>query len=193
MAGHWKLRAASLLVAGVYGLHQLRYLIGYGNDADHALAAQGHAYLTFAAPLLAVTLVLAAAELIHRLARGRVDAGGPVRLRILWAGATASFVVAYSVQELIEGLVSRGHPGGLAALFDHGGWAAIPLAVAFGLVVALLLRGAARAIELAGESAVRLALPRPVLLIRSSGAAFVSAARAFARNASARGPPVPSV
>ena len=181
------------MAAGAYGLHQLRYLIGYGADSHHELSAQGHAYLSFAPPLLAVVLVLCIGELVHRAAGGGVDGPAPVRLRTLWAVATASLVVTYSLQELVEGALSGGHPGGFGGVFDHGGWVAIPLAVVFGLVVALLLRGAARAIEISGEHPVRLALPRPLILIRSSRPAFVATACALARNASARGPPIPSV
>ena len=195
MARHWKLRAGTLLAAGTYGLHQLRYALAYGGDSSRELASQGHAYLVFAAPLLAVMLVLCVLELAHRVAGRPADRGAGVtpRLRALWAIATAAFVATYSAQELIEGTLSRGHPGGFAGVFDHGGWIAIPLAVAFGLVVALLLRGAARVLELAAEPELRIAPPQPLLVIPRSREAFALGISAIARHVGGRGPPVPSV
>lgn len=195
MARHWKLRAGTLLAAGTYGLHQLRYALTYGGDASHELASQGHAYLAFVAPVLAVLLVLAALELLYRAAGRPADAHASraPRLRVLWAVATASFIASYSAQELIEGTLSRGHQAGFAGVFDHGGWLVIPLAIVFGLVVALLLRGAARTLELAAEAPLRIALPRPLLSIHRAHRAFAPGASAIARHAGGRGPPLTSV
>src|SRR6185437_1979020 len=86
----------------------------------------------------------------------------------------------YSCQELLEGMLSTGHPGGFEGVFGDGGWWAVPLALACGTVVAAALRGARAAIRWAatrhhrprssyGRPAPaprpsRLALPRPVPL-----------------------------
>jgi len=46
----------------------------------------------------------------------------------------------YVGQELVEGLLASGHPGGLHGVFGHGGWIAVPTAVAIGSLIALTLR-----------------------------------------------------
>ena len=50
----------------------------------------------------------------------------------------------FVLQETLEGLFATGHPGGAAGVFGHGGWWAIPLALAVGLLLALVLRVADR-------------------------------------------------
>ncbi|HEX4305580.1 MAG TPA: hypothetical protein VHZ54_06075, partial [Solirubrobacterales bacterium] len=98
-----------------------------------------------------------------------------LRLALLIGGA---LLALYSCQELLEGMLSSGHPGGFDGVFGDGGWWAVPLSLAFGLVIALALRGARAAIRWAaarhhrpqashGRPAPaprprRLALPRPV-------------------------------
>ena len=195
VARHWKLRAGTLLAAGAYGLHQLRYLLAYGSDSHHELASQGHAYLTFVAPLLAVLVVLSVLELVLRIAGARTEVGHPraPRFRVLWSAAAAALLGSYSAQELVEGAVSRGHAAGLAGVFAHGGWVAIPLAIVLGLFVALLLRGAARVLELASEAQLRIAPPQPFLPIRRSRRACAEAGSVLARHIGGRGPPLPSV
>lgn len=133
---------AALLMAGGFAVHQLRFLLAYGSRSSAALAHEGHAYLSFLAPLVAAVLVVAAAEYGAALVRAHVDAGVP-RLVRLWALSAATLLVIYCVQELTEGLVSRAHAGGLAGVFAGGGWLSMPLALAVGLVIALLMRGAA--------------------------------------------------
>jgi hypothetical protein len=61
---------------------------------------------------------------------------------------SVSLLAMYSLQESLEGALATGHPGGLAGVFGHGGWVAIPLSAAVGLALALALRGAGRAAEL---------------------------------------------
>jgi len=195
VARHWKLRAGTLLAAGAYGLHQLRYLLAYGSDSHHELASQGHAYLTFVAPLLAVLVVLSVLELVLRIAGARTEVGHPraPRLRVLWSAAAAALLGSYSAQELVEGAVSRGHAAGLAGVFAHGGWVAIPLAIVLGLFVALLLRGAARVLELASEAQLRIAPPRPFVSLHRPRLESAEAGSVLARHIGGRGPPLPSV
>lgn len=146
----WRIRAGALIAVGAFGVHDLRYLIAYRGHASHELAVQGHGYLHMLAPVLAGTLVLAAAAFAARLAgafaRGERDGSPPPKTGRIWALASALLVAVYSLQESLEGELAAGHPSGLAALFGHGGWLAAPLAVAIGLLIALALRGAASAI-----------------------------------------------
>src|SRR4051794_38762377 len=146
------LRLAALMGAGTFAVHQARYALGYRGEASGALAAQGHAYLIAVGPLLAGALMLVLAELVRRLARG---AAAPApRFRRLWAGVSLALVAVYSLQEIVEGAVARHHPSGIAALASHGGWVAVPLAVAFGLAIAAAMRGASAATGLGRQ-------PRP--------------------------------
>src|SRR5207302_15053 len=95
----WRPRAAALLAGGAFALHQLRYLLGYGSRSHHELAAQGHAYLTVVAPLIAVVLLLAAADVLMRITRARPDGlGEQPSLRRLWAVAAGFLFSAYCLQ-----------------------------------------------------------------------------------------------
>ena len=190
----WRPRAAALLAGGAFALHQLRYLIGYGSRSHHELAAQGHAYLTVVAPLIAVVLLLAAADVVTRLTGARPGGlGEQPSLRRLWAVAAAFLFSAYCLQESLEGLLSSGHPGGVAGVLGHGGWEAGPLAVVIGLVVAFALRVADNAIALAAEAPIRIARPRPAPSIRAFLASQPLERRRVARRLRARAPPLASI
>src|SRR4051794_18934006 len=142
-------RLAALMGAGSFAVHQARYVLGYRAEASDALAAQGHAYLTPVVPLLAGALLLCLAGLVRRVASG---AGAPApRLRRIWLAATLALLGVYAAQELVEGALVSHHPVGLAALTGHGGWVVIPLALAIGLAIGLLMRGASAAGELAAR------------------------------------------
>ena len=67
----------------------------------------------------------------------------------MWALATGWLLAVYVAQESLEGQLAAGHPAGLTGILGHGGWLAILLSAAAGAVVALALRGASAAIELA--------------------------------------------
>jgi hypothetical protein len=185
---------AGLLAGGAFALHQLRYLIGYGDRSHGQLGVQGHSYLTLLGPLVAVALMLVAADFCARLidARGGRLPGRSPRLRQLWALATTCLVVAYATQETLEGALSPGHPGGVAGVVGHGGWVALPLAIAFGLAVALLARAGQRAIELAAEAPIRVMRPRPLVSLGSPVAPRRLGARRTTRPLGARGPPLVS-
>jgi hypothetical protein len=185
-------RAAALLVAGAYALHQLRYAFGYGGHAHDELAGQGHAYMTLLAPLLAVAIVVLLADFAIRLmsARARRAPGAPPRLRSVWALATAGLLVAYAAQELTEGALAAGHPGGAAALTAGGGWVALPLAAAIGLGLALLARGAHGALELAAEPAPRVSRVRSAAVVHVFGRQQPHLLRLVEVHAPARGPPL---
>lgn len=139
---------------GAFGLHQGRYLLGHGEAGGDALAANGHGYLTLLVPLLALLAAAAAAQFLTALSRAGAPAGlertPRARFGAVWLVATFALLATYAAQELLEGLAT-GHPDGAAALLAGGGWWALPLAVAIGLAVALLLRAATVAIEAAAR------------------------------------------
>jgi hypothetical protein len=133
------LRTGALLALGAFAVHQLRYLASYGDGAGAALGAQGHGYLETVLPFLvaiavAVTLGTCALAVFAR----RRDLG---RGRAGWAFCTAALLATFFVQESAEGLLSEGHPGGIAALTAHGGWIVFPIAALVGSVVGRLIRG----------------------------------------------------
>lgn len=134
------LRAAAFLTGGAYAVHQLRYFASFGSHADEALHHHGHGYLSAIAPI--VTLVVAAAIgwLLWSAMRPARSDVPQVRFRRAWALSTVCLISVYTVQELLEGQFSHGHPAGLAGVFGQGGWMAVPLAVVVGVAVAVVLR-----------------------------------------------------
>ncbi len=128
------LRSLAVLAVGALAVHQLRYLIGYGSEAGAALAQQGHGYLTQApAALLALALLGIASMLVS--ARSPVPGAPGLRWRgvaIAVLSYALALLLAYCLQETLEGLLASGHPGGLAAIFAHGGAVALPLSLFFG-------------------------------------------------------------
>ncbi len=156
-----------LFPAAAFAVHQLRYELAYGSRASAALSAQGHGYLTSLAPWVALLLALALGSFLARLARagsGRLEL--PLRRAFggLWLLASCCLLATYSLQEWLEGLFAAGHPGGFEGVFGHGGWWAIVLSLAAGLVVAALLRLAAAVAELVSRAApARLAALRALL------------------------------
>ena len=119
------MRVAALMVAGTFGLHQLRFAL-IGESADHV---RGHGYLAVAGPLIAGVLLLALTLGLARAARG--CAHRPASVRRVWLGASVTLVAVYALQESLEGQHT---------LFSHGGWLVLPLAIVIGLAIALLAR-----------------------------------------------------
>ncbi len=161
-------RAASLLSLAALAVHEFRYLFAYGPRAGEALANQGHAYLSdLGGALVTVALAtllgtLLAGTLAPATRRPGQSAGAFRRTAALYALA---LLAIFSAQELTEGAVATGHPAGLAAILAHGGWMAVPLAVAAGAVcslVCLALRGVER--TLARRAPRRRAPGRPPAL-----------------------------
>lgn len=180
-----RLRAAALMPAAVLTVHQLRYLLAFGGGTGQELEKEGHQYLSALAAPIAMSVAIVVGLFVARLAsawrEGEGDDGVPrrsfLRLALTIGG---SLLALYSCQELLEGMLSSGHPGGFDGVFGDGGWWAVPLSLACGLVIAAALRGARAAIRWAaarhrrpeasyGRPAPvlrprRLALPRPVPL-----------------------------
>jgi hypothetical protein len=151
-------RGILLLPVAALGVHELRYRLAYGSDANAALASQGHGYLDSLAPWLVLLLGLALGAFLVRVARalaGRAGTGPRRSFAALWVLATASLVAIYSAQELLEGVFAAGHPSGLPGLFGHGGWWSLAAAVVIGAALAALLRLGSAVVAAAARLAAR--------------------------------------
>ena len=180
-----------LLLAGAFCVHQLRYLLVFGDDSAAALSDHGHGYLAFGGPTLGLLSGLVLARWLRRIALRADATPGAVRWQGLWPAASAAMLAVYTSQELLEGALTAGHPTGLVGVFGGGGWVVVPLAAAAGAVVALLVRLARRV-----EAAVAGTVPRAwVLLAVPSGSVCVAGrvvvgrGRVLAEHMAGRGPP----
>jgi hypothetical protein len=136
-----RLRASAALSAAAFALHQARYLAAHGDAAEAALSREGHGYLDFAGPLVALLGALALAQLAVAWQRRLAPRSRPSFGR-LWTLAAGGLLAIFVVQESLEGVLSAGHASGLEAVLGSGGWVALPLAAGLGLVVAFVLRSA---------------------------------------------------
>jgi hypothetical protein len=186
-------RGFLLMPAAAFVVHQLRFRIAYGSQANQVLAAQGHSYLTSFAPWLVLALAIGLGLFVVRVARaagGLADARPRRSFAGLWALASASLVGIYVVQELLEGLFAVGHPGGMNGVFGHGGWWAVPVALAVGAIVAALLRIAWTVVDAARRLASPPPLAGPALLVRRPLAVSLVPWPPLAGAAAGRAPPV---
>jgi hypothetical protein len=154
----YRLRVAALVGSAALGVHESRYLLAYGGRSGEELARQGHAYVSFVTPLVAGLLALAAVQLLTTVTRARHTGAAPGArppLWKLWLFASAALLSIYVGQELLEGALSASHAHGAAAVFAQGGWVCAPLALTFGALVALGLRGAELAVRAVARRAVR--------------------------------------
>lgn len=188
-----RLRAAALMPAAVLTVHQLRFVLAFGGSSGEQLGKEGHQYLSALAAPIAMSVAIVVGLFFARLASawregaGTPARGGATRDPASWRGFLrlalligASLLALYSCQELLEGMLSSGHPEGFDGVFGEGGWWAVPLSLVCGLVIAAALRGARAAIRWAASRRClpgtlhgrpaptprprRLALPRPVPL-----------------------------
>jgi hypothetical protein len=161
-------RGFVLFPAAAYAVHQLRFELGYGSGSQAALAAQGHGYLDSLAPWLGLLLALGLGSFLARLVRiagGHSDAQPRRSFAALAVVAGALLLLAYAVQEWLEGAFAAGHPAGVAGVFGHGGWWAVPLSALAGVAVAALLRLASAAVDAVSRvSAAAVPATPPVLL-----------------------------
>jgi hypothetical protein len=150
-------RGLLLVPAAALVVHQARYTLAYGPRATSQLAAQGHSYLHSVVPWAILALGLAATSFLRRLARAARtgDAGRGFAPTRLWALTTVTLLAIYTVQETLEGFVASGHPGGLAGVFGHGGWWAVPVSALVALGVVALLRLGRIALRFAAGRAQR--------------------------------------
>lgn len=169
---------AALMGAGTFAVHQMRYALSYDNEVG------GHGYLVPVGAVLAGVLLLACAALLGRVAR-RAEERAPSFGR-LWAATSVALLCVYTVQESLESILSGHVPG----VFEHGGLVTLPLAVVIGLVIALLMRGAAAATHLvSARSPWRPPSPDTPVRVAAAPPAHPRALT-VARNLAARGPPV---
>jgi hypothetical protein len=125
-------RAIALIGAASAAIHQLRYAIGYGDAASHALAVHDHGYLQVAFPCLLAVALIAIAATLRRLARSGASDRLQTPLLALWLACAFALASIFAIQETLEG----------AGAFAGGGWIGLALAVPAGLLVALALHGA---------------------------------------------------
>lgn len=185
---------AALIAVAVLVLHELRYLIGYGGDARTVLAEQGHGYMPSVSVGVVVLLAVAVGRLLlsFRAALRSATASPAPPFGLLWLAAICALLTVYCCQELLEGLLATGHPDGFAALAVNGGWSAIPLAIALGGGVALLLLGvaAAEALVAAHGRRTRRGPARPPLMRRRPDVRRAPRTP-LASNLAGRAPPLP--
>ena len=134
--------------------------------------------------MLVAPLLLAFAAALGRVAR-RAEEPAP-RFGRMWAGTSVALICVYSVQESLESILTGRVPG----VFEHGGWVTVPLAVAIGLLIALVMRGAAAATRVAAGRAPGL-VPGPTAPLQVVIRPWAPArTRTAARHLAPRGPPV---
>lgn len=192
-----RIRAAALMPAAVLTVHQLRFQLAFGEGADGKLASEGHQYLSALAPVAAMLLAIGAGLFLAALSRAwrrgmdENEGRGPVSpFPKIWLLAAVSLLAIYCGQELLEGFLVSGHPGGIAGVFGEGGLWAVPLSVALGAVVALGLRVADVAVRWAGGRRARpVARRAPLRLSARPGAVFLALREPLADAAAGRAPP----
>jgi uncharacterized membrane protein len=176
-------------------VHELRYLLAYGGDSGRALSEQGHAYLPFLGAVAVFLVGLAVGQLMRALGRARRTGaahGEEAGFVATWLLSAVALVLLFALQESLEGILSAGHPAGLAALTAHGGLVAVPLAVAVGALVALGVLGARAAVAAAAQASRRRLVPRPAHAGRPVDRLLVPAESPLARHLAGRAPPLPA-
>lgn len=189
-SGRLTLRVAALLAAAALALHELRYLLATG---DGAWLASGHGYLPLAATIVVLVLALAGAQLVAAVARAlRTGCGEPQPpdLFLLWLLSSTALLGVHVAQEAAEGLLSSGRPELVATLAGPGGLASILLAFAFGLVVAVALRGAGAAVAAAARRSSARLPKRRLARVRPHTAETAPPASVLARHLAGRAPPL---
>jgi hypothetical protein len=136
----------ALMPAAAFAVHQLRFLLAFHGAAGLQLQRQGHSYLHSVVPWIALGIALVVGTFLRALGRafgGRCSLTRyTVSFAALWLACSIALVAVYAAQELLEGVLATGHPGGLVGVFGYGGWWSIPAAIAVGLVLAAAFHGA---------------------------------------------------
>jgi len=187
-------RSSGLLLvpAAALVVHQARYTLAYGSRANAELAAQGHSYVNSVIPWAILALGLGGTAFLRRLAHASRtgDPGRPARISAaaLWLLTTVGLIAIYAVQETLEGMMVSGHPGGLAGVFGHGGWWAVPVAALVAIGVVALLGVGRAVIRLAAQRAP-VGAPAELLQLLFPAAPMLPAPAPLARAAAGRAPP----
>ena len=151
-----RIRLLALIGAGSMLVHELRFVAGYGSNYRDALAEQGHSYMTSLEAVVFVLVVLAAVRFAIALVtagRGVVTETPVPSFRRLWASASVSLALIYTVQEGLEGAFALGHPSGIVGIYGHSGWTALFFSLVVGAFIALITRLAHEALELVAARA----------------------------------------
>jgi hypothetical protein len=180
-----------LVPAAAFVVHQLRYSLAYGARANAELTAQGHSYLDSLVPWFILALGVGCTLFLRRAARAlrTGDAGRFTRRSAfaVWGLAWAGLLGIYAIQETLESLLASGHPGGVAGVFGHGGWWAVPVSALVAAAVTALLRLARAALRLAARAPVR---PDERLALLVPDGCDLVAPAPLARACAGRAPPL---
>jgi hypothetical protein len=186
--------SGALLPPAAFAVHQLRYMLAFGGSAGPELQRTGHSYLHSAVPWLILLLALAAGRFLRALGRAFSQQTTAKRYSVsfvaLWVMCTGALVAIFATQELLEGVFSSGHPGGLSGIFGYGGWWALPSAACVGLVVTACFHGARWLVEaVACRAAPEAATPRLEPIAARSPQSFRLTPAPLLSGWSTRGPP----
>lgn len=141
------IRMAALLLLGALALHELRFLINLGHGGV-GTGGHGHGYLMLAGPVIGTVTAILLGSLVVRSAVCASEARAQrVRVARVWPLAAAALLAIFTAQELVEGAITPGHPSGFDGVFGDGGWVSIPLSLAIGAGIALLVRITQRVAE----------------------------------------------
>jgi hypothetical protein len=148
-------RAAALFPLAALAVHDGFYRLA----GPHGAAEAGHGYLAVVDALAGALGALTVAALVARLVaawRAGAEGEAAVSWLVLWAVAALGLLGVFAGQEVLEAAVA-GHS---VAFLAAGGWIAVPLAIAAGGLLTLLLRGA-RAAAAAVARRARVDVARP--------------------------------
>ncbi len=137
-----RLRGAALFPLAALLVHQARYWVASGGSPGRMLGEQGHAYLGLLTPLVTVLAAGAVGAFVARLVAPDGAEGSRSRWPAwaAWLALAAALLAVYTGQESLEGLLSSGHPAGVAGVVGDGGWLAVPAALAIAAALCFLLR-----------------------------------------------------
>lgn len=182
--------AGGLLPAAALAVHELRYRLAFGEQAGPVLSEHGHGYLAALAPLVALLCAIGGARLLLGVARRLPDATGSAGFARMWSACAVVLFAVYGGQELLEGALSAGRPGGLDAVFAAGGWMSVPLCVVVGLGLASVLRLARAAASRGSSPRLTPAAPQPASPAAKPSAVLTPRACQLARRLAGRAPPL---
>ena len=182
-------RWGAFLAAGVLGVHEVRYRL-LDDQAGTEASSAGHGYLGALTAMVGVALVLALGRYLHFWVGRRSEENATnVRPLGLWALASSAVLAGYVGQELIAGWLAAGHPVGIDGLLAQGGWVALPLSVAAGGLIGLVLRTARQVLRRRADPAPSLSSRVADLRRFSPVDVVIACSRRLARHLACRAPP----
>jgi hypothetical protein len=119
--------------------------------------------LPLAIALVALVFVASVIEFVGALFAARrreLPVHAPSRFLTAWPTAAVALLAMFVVQESLEGALLGGHTAGVHGLFGHGGWSVLFFAPLLGVLIAFLVKGTEKAIELVARTALRRPRPR---------------------------------